>query len=105
MTREEHKQAVQRIMSMIASEHQAAASEVLSNLSNDYEETLTHRETAESNVQRLTTDNEALRNANMQLFLKVGNTPTPNTPTTPPEQEEENPLPFADLFDENGGLK
>lgn len=105
MTREEHKAAVQSIMAMIAPEHQAAASEALTNLSNDYEQTLTQHETAQSDVQRLTSDNEALRSANMQLFLKVGNTnPTVTNPTTP-EPKDEEPLPFADLFDENGGLK
>lgn len=105
MTREEHKAAVENIMRMIASEHQAAASEILSGLTTDYEQTLTQQETAQSNVQRLTSDNEALRNANMQLFLKVGNTnPAKPTPTTP-EVKEEEPLPFADLFDEKGELK
>lgn len=105
MTREEHKAAVQNIMRMIAPEHQAAASEALATLTNDYEQTLTQQETAQSDVQRLTSDNEALRSANMQLFLKVGNTnPTPN-PTPTPEPKEEEPLPFADLFDEKGELK
>lgn len=105
MTREEHKAAVDSIMRMIASEHQAAASEILSGLTTDYEQTLTQHETAQSNVQRLTSDNEALRSANMQLFLKVGNT-NPTTPTnTTPETPEEKPLSFDDLFDENGGLK
>ena len=105
MTREEHKAAVQNIMRMIASEHQAAASEALATLTSDYEQTLTQHETAQADVQRLTSDNEALRSANMQLFLKVGNTNPTTPPTTPPEQEEENTLSFADLFNEKGELK
>lgn len=105
MTRDEHNAAIQNIMRMIAPEHQAAASEALSALTSDYNDTLTARETAENNARNLTTDNEALRKANMQLFLKVGNTPSPGDTHTNPVPKEE-PIPsFDELFDTNGGLK
>ena len=104
MTREEHKQAVQSILGMIASEHQADASEILTNLTEDYEETLTSLETANDNVSTLTTNNEKLRKVNADLFLKVG-TPVKNPTEKHEEFKEEKPLPFTDLFDEKGELK
>ena len=109
MTREEHKKAVNQLLGMIAAEHQAAASELLTNLSDDFNTTQNEIETANGNVQSLTKDNEALRAANMKLFLRVGETdkqihgqdkPNPSHGKT----EEDKPLPFDDLFNEKGEL-
>ena len=107
MTRDEHKAAIQQLIGMVAQEHQASASQILTNLSNDYEQTLTASETASSNVTKLTSDNEALRAANMKLFLQVGSVPK-NDPEKPAgnegNQDEDKPLPFTDLFNEKGEL-
>lgn len=50
----------------------------------------------------LTTDNEVLKQANRDMFLKIPTKekPTPNTST--PEVKE---MKYEDLFDEKGGLK
>lgn len=107
MTRDEHKQAIQQLIGMVAAEHQAQASQILTNLSNDYEETLTNGETASSNAAKLTQDNEALRAANMKLFLQVGSVPKndpENNNNNEGNEDEEKPLPFTDLFNEKGEL-
>lgn len=49
---------------------------------------------------RLAEDNEALRNANMKLFLRVG-----NPSKEPPKEPENKDLKFEDLFNEKGELK
>lgn len=53
-------------------------------------------------------DNEKLRSANMQLFLRVGENKTPeqvNLDTTGVKDEVHEPRRFENLFDEKGGLK
>ena len=103
MTRDEHKQAIQTLMGMIAPEHQAAASEALSALSEDYESVLTTSETLTDQNKTLTTNNEKLRDANMKLFLKVGE---PGKAASEKRQEETKPeLTFEALFNEKGDLK
>ena len=53
-------------------------------------------------------DNEKLRSANMQLFLRVGENKTPeqvNLDTTGVKDEVHEPRRFENLFDEKGELK
>ena len=53
-------------------------------------------------------DNEKLRNANMQLFLKVGANKTEKEvqeDQVGKTEEEKDPRKFEDLFDEKGNLK
>lgn len=55
----------------------------------------------------LAADNEKLRAANMQLFLRVGGEKTPEDQmkdTTGIDQKKDK-LKFEDLFDEKGGIK
>lgn len=104
MTRDEHKAVIQQLIGMVAAEHQASASQILTNLSNDYEQTLTSSETASSNVTKLTQDNEALRAANMKLFLQVGSVPKTEPEKQEGNEDEDKPLPFTDLFNEKGEL-
>lgn len=71
-------------------------------VSKDYDELVTLRESE----QKLTQDNEALRSANMKLFLRVGGQKTPEEIAREkgfdePEKKKE----FKDLFDEKGNLK
>lgn len=51
-------------------------------------------------------DNEKLRSANMQLFLRVG-TKSEDKKEEKPDGTKEDPEPrkFEDLFDEKGGIK
>lgn len=103
MTRDEHKQAIQTLMGMIAPEHQAAASEALSALSEDYETVLTSSENLTTENRTLTDNNERLRDANMKLFLKVGE---PGKAAPDKRQESTEPkLTFEALFNEKGELK
>lgn len=62
-------------------------------------------QTLEDENNKFKEDNEKLRSANMQLFLRVGS-------QTPAEAQKENtgvdekkPRKFEDLFDSNGNLK
>jgi len=107
MTRDEHRAAIQNLIGMVGAEHQASASEILTNLSNDYDQMLTASETANSNVAKLTQDNESLRATNMKLFLQVGSVPK-GEPEKATDNEgnadEDKPLPFTDLFNEKGEL-
>lgn len=108
MTRDEHKNIVNQLLTMATPEQQAAASELLTQLTDDYEKTLTDYETATANVATLTENNETLREVNAKLFLKVGQTEsTIHKETKPDEGDEggENQLTFEALFDEKGGLK
>lgn len=50
----------------------------------------------------LTKDNQRLREANMNLFLKVG---VNDKPTDSPSQTEEPKLKFEDLFNSKGEIK
>jgi predicted double-glycine peptidase len=52
----------------------------------------------------LTDDNEALRSANMKLFLRVGGR-TEEDVRKDEHNEEPKKLKFEDLFNEKGGLK
>lgn len=110
MTREELQAAFTEMLTMAAPEHQARASELLANVQNSYQETLAEQEAASNRAAELTTANEQLRSANMQLFLQVGKVPkdteAPPGPkqTTEPEPEPQTPS-FDDLFNEKGELK
>lgn len=50
----------------------------------------------------LTKDNEKLREANMQMFLRIGEKKEPETIPQPVEKPKPK---FEDLFNEKGGLK
>lgn len=51
-------------------------------------------------------DNEKLREANMQLFLRVGSkTPEQAQKDTTGQEAEKEPRKFEDLFDDKGNLK
>lgn len=51
---------------------------------------------------RLLGDNETLREANMELFLRVGSKAKPDPkPGDPPKEKPK----FEDLFNEKGGIK
>lgn len=105
MTREEHRAAIQSLLGMVAPENQAGASEILTTLSEDYETTLTTSERAATDIERLTANNEKLREVNASLFLRVGQTTsTPNNPPPKVEEPEMPQLSFEALFNEKGEL-
>lgn len=58
--------------------------------------------TATEERDKLRSDNETLREANMQLFLRVGSKSEPDPkPGTPPKEKPK----FENLFNEKGGIK
>lgn len=108
MTREEHKEIIQKMLGMVTPENQATASELLTQLSDDYETTLTNSETLTTTNATLTENNEKLRKVNADLFLKVGTTTKEqnnNNMNNPNNQgQEDNELTFDGLFNEKGEL-
>lgn len=110
MTRDEHKQIVNQMLTMVSAENQAKASDLLTQLSEDYEQTLTGLETATASEKALKENNETLREVNAKLFLKVGQTDKKLHEDKPNEQEQQDDKPdsnltFENLFNEKGELK
>lgn len=107
MTRDEHKNIVNQLLSMATPEQQANASNLLTQLTDDYEQTLTNSENLATQNATLTQNNETLREVNAKLFLRVGHTdPNPKEdPKNPPnDQLDKNQLTFDKLFNEKGEL-
>ena len=78
--------------------------ELLNNIGDSFSEVVKNNTTLEETNQKLTTDNDKLRNVNMDLFLKVGEKRTNTEIKT--EQKQENNIPsFDELFDNEGNLK
>lgn len=103
MTREEHKAYVNQLLGMVSAEHQADASQILTSLSEDYDQALATSESNATTIQNLTANNENLRKVNTELFLKVGHT-IPAQNNNAPEQPQEKPMAFSELFNEKGEL-
>ena len=96
MTNEEFKAKTAEIIANL--NDQAKVTEILVELNEDFAtSSLTFSEMT-TVKEKLTEDNEKLRNANMNLFLKIG-----ETPATPKDVLPE-VLPIDNLFNENGDL-
>jgi hypothetical protein len=80
---------------------QAQVSTICAELTEDYNNVAVETATAKTTAEKLTADNEKLRQANMNLFLKVGETKPPEAQKPP---EDTTPK-FEDLFDDTGNLK
>lgn len=80
---------------------QAKVSTILAELVTDYNDTHTEKNQAIAEAKKLVEDNEKLRQANMNLFLKVGDTKKEEAVKT----AEDNTPKFEQLFDEKGNLK
>lgn len=76
---------------------------LLANLQEGLTEDYDSLENVTNERDTLLNDNEDLRKANMQLFLKVGQADSPDD--IPHEKEEPKKRNFEDLFDEKGGVK
>lgn len=89
-----------RIQAIGTCEDDAERRTLLANLSEDGGETFEHFATIETERDTARSDNEKLRKANMELFLKVG-----DHPKEKPEPGGGAALKFEDLFDDKGGIK
>jgi hypothetical protein len=100
MKPEEFKAKTAEILANLSD--QAKVSTILAELTEDYDKEAAEKTTVKTTAEKLTADNEKLRQANMNLFLKVGET----KPADDKKQTTEDTTPkYADLFDENGNLK
>ena len=86
-------------------ERRTILSELTDEVSRVYDENTSLSESNKSYID----DNEKLRSANMQLFLRIGENKSPEevTKDLTGVKEEETPEPrkFESLFDDKGGLK
>lgn len=106
LSREQINAHFSEVLGMATPETHARVSEILTELSGEFDHILTESETTSTEMQRLTKDNETLRQVNTKLFLKVG---TPTEKVTPPV-DEPTPAPptetltYENLFNEKGEL-
>lgn len=80
---------------------QAKVSTLLAELAEHNDDAVVELTTATTTATKLTADNEKLRGANLELFLKVG---SPAKPEDKKKPEDTTPK-YEDLFDEKGELK
>lgn len=81
---------------------QGAISTICSELTDDYEGLTTQQTAALASAEQLKKDNESLRQANMSLFLKIGQEQPPATE----KQNEPETLPdYESYFDAKGNFK
>lgn len=104
----EKQEFLNRITAIGSCEDDVQRREMLASLSEDagkdYDNLATLTETNAS----LTAERETLREANMKLFLRVGESKDPDTVKeneTGIKKEDTKKLSFDDLFDEKGGIK
>jgi FtsZ-binding cell division protein ZapB len=95
---EEFKAKTEEILANLTD--QAKVSTLLTELTEHNDDAVTEVTTATQTAEKLTADNEKLRSANMNLFLKIGD----QKPAEQPKPQDKTPS-YEDLFDENGNLK
>lgn len=95
---EEFKAKTAEILSNLTD--QAKVSTILAELTEHNDEIVVDVTNATTTSTKLTSDNEKLRQANLDLFLKVG--AEKKEETTKPDDETPK---FEDLFDDKGNLK
>lgn len=100
----EHKQITTDILQQIPADAQAKISELLTKLTTDYTSITADMDKAVKTAEKMTLQNEELRQANMNLFLQIGQQPSQQKQNKIEEKKEEVD-PFKDLFDKNGNLK
>ena len=98
MKPEEFKQKTAEILANLTD--QAKVSELLTELTEDYDSETIVKSTAIATAEKLNADNEKLRQANMNLFLKVGE----QAPKEEKQKQDTTPK-YDDLFTESGDLK
>ena len=80
----------------------------LAELSDNMTEAFSSLDSLKETREKLTSENEKLRSANMELFLRIGSNKSEEEikeETIGKEEKEPEPRRFEDLFDESGNLK
>lgn len=100
------EQFLEFIKNIGTTEDDAQRRELLTQLSDSMTEIFDNNEKLINENNTYKDDNEKLRSANMQLFLRVG-AKSKNKKEENPDGTQEDPEPrkFEDLFDEKGGIK
>lgn len=101
MTREEF---LQKLTDIGANEDITNIREELINLSDEVKNLYDENESLNNLKVKYEEENQKLKDANMNLFLKVGNKDKPDV-ETPPIDEDKPQRKFEDLFDEKGMIK
>ena len=101
MTKEEFQNKLREIGTC---EDEAQRREMLTTLGEETSPVFDNVDELTTRNSTLTEDNEALRSANMKLFLRVGGRTQEDVRKDEHNQEPEK-LKFEDLFNEKGGLK
>lgn len=103
MKREEHTEKIMKIKERTHETDDGTITSLLSELSDDYATLLTQIDETNLRNEKLTKDNDSLRDANMRLFLKVEG--ADEKASQPETSESDDPKTYENLFDENGELK
>jgi len=103
MKREEHTEKIMQIKEKIHDTDDGSITSLLSELSDDYGSLLTLMDETKLKNEKLTRDNESLRDTNMRLFLKVEG--TDKQASEPEGENSDEPKKYENLFNENGELK
>lgn len=94
---------IEKIKAIGSCEDDAQRRELLVQLQEDGEADYDELASIKESNERLTKDNESLRSANMQLFLRVGEQRSGDD--SKPNDDEKPKREFKDLFNEKGGIK
>lgn len=78
--------------------------ELLATLGEDVGKDYDDHAAAVADRDRLTSDNERLRDANMKMFVRLGDPEKPAPTNTNHDNKKDKPR-FEDLFNDKGGLK
>lgn len=100
MTLDELKKTTAEILSSAG--NVGKMSELLTGITDGYGEQVSQASELATEVETLKAENEELKQANMKLFLRVGETQEKEDNND--ELAEEEPPSFENLFDENGNL-
>lgn len=79
--------------------------ELLATLGEDVGKDYDDHAAAVAERDRLTGDNERLRDANMKMFVRLGDPNKPAPANNNPDNEKKDRPKFEDLFNEKGGIK
>lgn len=104
MTEQEFLELYQNMVANITD--QSVISEGLTRIQEHINNSFVNVNKLNSDLEKLTGDNENLRRVNMDFMLRLGSTNNNDPePPTPPTPDNGDGIKIEDLFDEKGGLK
>lgn len=94
-----------KITEIGTTEDEVARRTLLAELSDEVSQVFDNNEALANENAKYVEDNEKLRSANMQLFLRVGEKTSDDVKKEQKIEEEKEPRKFENLFDDKGNLK